>query len=445
MSFAHHHQQQQQNYQAQKNDTQDRLEQERSLMFQAATELLTRNAASSSASLTSSSSDPRTAHNSYSLFPRSSEEKEPMQRTGSTSQMFFSLQNSFDPSQNIWSSSPSSSSSSSSLPASSCSSCLVTTPVYDPPAVDVDQQDLTVDMCMVYVKDIMEVQREKEREQSVPGGFLSLQPEVSEEHRTALVDWIARTCSETRLLNETFFLAVRIVDKVMSTVVVSSAKIQLVGAAGLLIASKFEEEYAISLADLSTAFGGRYTDADVMKMEQSILNILSFEMLLVTPLHFLRRFSRAAGNDQKAHGLAKFFSEISLIDSTLVSLAPSLIAAASVYLARLYTLSSLGVPFPEDSVVLSSKSIALKERQQVVDGSVSVPIPHKVWTQTLRTYCGYECHELASAVARINLLFNIHRPFQARSSYISKKYSQRKLLSVSVMTPLPPSLFRVIF
>jgi len=467
-------------------------------MFQAASELRNKNSnpivplpfvqplpppPSSSSSSSLPSVDPRAMQSTYSLFPRPREEEERgemMRRSGSTSQMFFSsMQNDSTSFFGIW------------QPPSVVHPVASAMPVvYDPPAVDVDLQDQTVDSCMVYVRDILETQREREREQKIPDSFLSLQPEISERHRSALVEWIAKTCAEAHLLNETFFLAIKIVDKIFSTVVVSSAKIQLVGCAALMIASKFEEEYGIRLADLSTACARRYTEADMMKMEQSILNVLNFEILFVTPLHFLRRFSRAAGNDQKAHGLAKFFAELSAADHLLSPFPPSLIAAASVYLSRLYTLSALSIPFPEDACVLSSRALRTKEtsrqrgkrdqdrplyshyyhqqqqhkeedeengdRKRINDhddderegegeNENDDRIPHRIWTQTLREYCGFDSSDLSSTVARINLLFSINRPTESHCSFISKKYAQRKLLSVSTITPLPTFLFRFRF
>ena len=62
--------------------------------------------------------------------------------------------------------------------------------------------------------------------------------EFSANMRTVLVEWLVQVHQRFQLAQETLYLTVTLVDRFMSKTVVSHDKIQLVGVAALLIASK---------------------------------------------------------------------------------------------------------------------------------------------------------------------------------------------------------------
>lgn len=55
---------------------------------------------------------------------------------------------------------------------------------------------------------------------------------------------------------------------------------------------------------------------------------LKFEMGAPTPIHFLRRFSKAAQADGQTHILSKYFIELAAIDYNLSEYLPSEVSAA---------------------------------------------------------------------------------------------------------------------
>jgi hypothetical protein len=72
-------------------------------------------------------------------------------------------------------------------------------------------------------------------------------------------------------------------------------------------------------------------------MEKQILVALDFNLSTPTALHFLRRFSRAAGSDGTLHTLSKYIIEVSMLEYSMLKYAPSMIAAAAVYITRRMT------------------------------------------------------------------------------------------------------------
>uniref|UniRef100_A0A6G3MH29 G2/mitotic-specific cyclin-B2 (Trinotate prediction) n=1 Tax=Henneguya salminicola TaxID=69463 RepID=A0A6G3MH29_HENSL len=68
-------------------------------------------------------------------------------------------------------------------------------------------------------------------------------------------------------------------------------------------------------------------------MEVMILMDLDYDLSPPISLQFLRRLTKKCQVDQKAHNLAKYFMESSLLDSNLSQYRPSLTAAACMFLS----------------------------------------------------------------------------------------------------------------
>jgi len=102
-----------------------------------------------------------------------------------------------------------------------------------------------------------------------------------------------------------------------------------VGVTAMFLASKYEEMYVPAIDDFVYMTDNTYTKADIRSMEISILKSLGFLLCKPLPLHFLRRYSKAAQGDPKQHTMAKFFMELALHDSELSSMDPSYLAACS--------------------------------------------------------------------------------------------------------------------
>jgi len=204
---------------------------------------------------------------------------------------------------------------------------------------DIDTQDYDDPQALAeYVNDIYDHLFEKEQTDRLSSQFLSIQSEITDKMRAILVDWLIEVHRMFKLMPETLFLAVNIIDRYLSTRIVSRDKLQLVGITSMLIASKYEEIYAPCCGDFVYISDGAYTKDQILIMEQQMLNALQFNLLHPSPLHFLRRFSKAAGSDYTTHTLCKYILELMLLDIKFVKFTPSQIAAGAVYIARIMNL-----------------------------------------------------------------------------------------------------------
>lgn len=160
------------------------------------------------------------------------------------------------------------------------------------------------------------------------------QVDITDKHRMILIDWLAEVAVKFKLLTETMFLSVNIIDRFLQYKAVARQKLQLVGVTAMLIASKYEEIYTPEVNDFIWISAKAYTREEMLKMERLILLTLDFNLNIPTPLHFLRRFSKAARSDSKIHTLSKYLTELSLLEYKMLKYPPSIIAAAAVYISR---------------------------------------------------------------------------------------------------------------
>lgn len=138
-----------------------------------------------------------------------------------------------------------------------------------------------------------------------------------------------------RLLPETLFLAVNIIDRFLSSRVVSLAKLQLVGITCMFIAAKVEEIVAPSAQNFLYCADSSYTEGEILQAEKYILKTLEWSMNFPSPIHFLRRVSKADDYNVQVRTVAKYLMEISCVEWRLLSAPPSVLAASSIWLARL--------------------------------------------------------------------------------------------------------------
>ncbi len=163
------------------------------------------------------------------------------------------------------------------------------------------------------------------------------QTDINDKMRAILVDWLVEVHLKFRLLSETMFLTVNLIDRFLAIKPVTRNKLQLVGITAMLLACKYEEIHTPEVRDFVHVTDRAYSREEILRMERLMLTMLDFNMSASTPLHFLRRISKASFSDSRTHTLSKYLSELTLTEYSMLKYLPSQIAAASVYVARSMT------------------------------------------------------------------------------------------------------------
>lgn len=179
----------------------------------------------------------------------------------------------------------------------------------------------------------------------------------------------------------------------------------------MFLAAKVEEIFAPEISDFVYITDNAYTGEDIRHMELKIINALNFDLCRPISLNFLRRFSKAGDVDLLQHALAKFILEQGLLDYTLVSFKPSLMAAAALHLALLVT--EVG-----DVSSLSS-----------------------VWSLNLQHYSAYSSMDLMPTVKKMASM--LIKAENNKLQAVRAKYSTIKFMKVAVLPQMKGKISRL--
>jgi hypothetical protein len=177
--------------------------------------------------------------------------------------------------------------------------------------------------------------------------YMEAQRHLNEKIRSTLVDWLIQVFYNFKLLPETLFLTVNIIDRFFCVNQVAKREVQLVGFSAMLIATKYEEIYPPLLQDYVHYSDGLYTAEQILDMEKAILFDLDFDIQLTSSYRFLERFSKIAKLDSVTFSLSHYMLELGLFDSKMNQYLPSLQAVAAIYTAKKY-LKFYNNSFPEE-------------------------------------------------------------------------------------------------
>ena len=101
----------------------------------------------------------------------------------------------------------------------------------------------------------------------------TVQTDVNEKMRAILVDWLIEVHNKFKLLPETLFLTVNLIDRYLEKCDVVRTKLQLVGVTAMLIACKYEEIYAPEVRDFVYITDKAYTKEEILDQEHLMLAV----------------------------------------------------------------------------------------------------------------------------------------------------------------------------
>ncbi|XP_068439465.1 cyclin-A2 [Clinocottus analis] len=265
----------------------------------------------------------------------------------------------------------------------------------DMSVVEGEEKLVDVNEVPEYAAEIHTYLRDMEVKTRPKAGYMKKQPDITNSMRAILVDWLVEVGEEYKLQNETLYLAVNYIDRFLSSMSVLRGKLQLVGTAAMLLASKFEEIYPPEVAEFVYITDDTYTKKQVLRMEHLVLKVLSFDLAAPTITQFLTQYFLHHSVTKQVESLAMYLGELSLVDSDpFLKYLPSHTAAAA------YTLAN----------------------HTVTGGS---------WPKSMAEMSGYSLEELMPCIEDLHQTFLSaaqHAQQSVREKYKGPKYSEVSLI-----------------
>ncbi|ODV62007.1 cyclin family protein [Ascoidea rubescens DSM 1968] len=208
------------------------------------------------------------------------------------------------------------------------------------PKITYNWDDLDLDdfddplMVNEYVVDIFNYLTVLEQQTLPDANYLIWQSNLKPRMRSIIVDWLVEVHLRFRLLPETLFIGINLMDRFLSKEIIEVDKFQLLAISSLFISAKYQEICSPSIKNFSYVTDGGFSEEDILNAEKVVLAVLEFNMSYPNPLEFLRRISKADNYDVQTRTLGKYLLEISVIDYKFIGLCPSLCAAGAMYISR---------------------------------------------------------------------------------------------------------------
>ncbi|PBP27636.1 cyclin domain-containing protein [Diplocarpon rosae] len=198
--------------------------------------------------------------------------------------------------------------------------------------------ELSRQACDTYMEDIVGHLRNMEDETLPDVASIDIQQEIQWFMRPYLVDFLIEAHAAFQLLPETLFLAVNLLDRYCSRRVVYKRHYQLVGCAALLIAAKYgdRKERVPMIRELKSMCCSLYDEDMFTQMEWHVLNTLDWIIGHPTVDTWLQLALKdgPAFDDIEVEHMSWYLCEIALYHKDFVSKRPSVMAQASIALAR---------------------------------------------------------------------------------------------------------------
>ncbi|KAM0673831.1 G2/mitotic-specific cyclin [Gurleya vavrai] len=156
-------------------------------------------------------------------------------------------------------------------------------------------------------------------------------------NRLQMIDWLINIQTKLAFVDETLFLAVNIIDRILSVKTLDDYKLVLLCVSSLFLAAKYEEVVPPCLETFVVLLEKKEMgdcESEIKKAERYILYALNYDLGYPSPLNFLRHISKSDGYNDFHRIVAKYLLEISLLFVEFAIFRGSLKAAACFFLAR---------------------------------------------------------------------------------------------------------------
>jgi transcription initiation factor TFIIIB Brf1 subunit/transcription initiation factor TFIIB len=160
------------------------------------------------------------------------------------------------------------------------------------------------------------------------------QEDINQSMRSILIDWLVEVHLKFKLVPESLYLTINLIDRYLEKEQVHRQKLQLVGVSAMFIACKYEEIYPPIVKDFVYITDNAYQKDDILAMERKMLHTLDFDITTSSAFRFLERYTKIGGLETFVVNLARYLMELSMVSYKMVKYSSSNLAASAIYLAQ---------------------------------------------------------------------------------------------------------------
>lgn len=185
-----------------------------------------------------------------------------------------------------------------------------------------------------YATDIMARLMEEETAAMPNANYMDGQADLNPKMRSILVDWLIEVHMKYKMMDDTLYLAINIIDRYLSVRVIPRHRLQLIGVVALFIAAKFEEIDPPRAHEFAYITDKTCSKKEVVNMEARLLSVLEFKVVVPTASHFLDRLQRVNNSDSTHRALTRMILETSLLDMRSARHPPSVLVSSAILLSN---------------------------------------------------------------------------------------------------------------
>ena len=185
-----------------------------------------------------------------------------------------------------------------------------------------------------YSKEIIVNLKQEESILEPSKDFMKHQPDLTAHSRGILINWLVSVHRYLKLLPETFYISVSIIDRYLQKKAISKYQLQLLGIASLFLSAKYEEIYPPEFSRFLKVIENAYSKSQIFMMEKEILKVLDFKLTIPTPWVFYQKFSESGALQKTENCMGQYVLELTQLEITMMKYKPSVKAASAVLIAQ---------------------------------------------------------------------------------------------------------------
>ena len=189
-------------------------------------------------------------------------------------------------------------------------------------------------ICDEYIDDIFEHMIETEKKFIPHPEYMRTQHDINDNMRAILIDWLVDVHLKFKLVTETLFLTVNLIDRYLERNQIMRNKLQLVGVASMLIACKYEEILSPEIKDFVYITDRAYNKEEIIEMENNILISLEYNITIFSMYRILELYNYNLKLDELSFNFCRYLIELTLIEYKMIKYKPSVIVSCAIYITQ---------------------------------------------------------------------------------------------------------------